>query len=30
VVLANHILRFSLAGIREIRLEIEGGTCHQL
>jgi len=28
--LANHILRFSLAGIREIRLEIEGGTCHQL
>jgi len=29
-VLADHILRFSLAGIREIRLEIEGKTCHQL
>jgi TetR/AcrR family transcriptional regulator, regulator of cefoperazone and chloramphenicol sensitivity len=27
-VLADHILRFSLAGIREFRREIEGGTCH--
>ncbi|MFH0995459.1 MAG: CerR family C-terminal domain-containing protein [Pseudomonadota bacterium] len=26
-VLADHILRFSLAGIRELRREIEGGTC---
>jgi TetR/AcrR family transcriptional regulator, regulator of cefoperazone and chloramphenicol sensitivity len=26
-VLANHILRFSLAGIREIRREIESGIC---
>ncbi len=28
-VLADHILRFSLAGIREIRREIESDTCRQ-
>jgi hypothetical protein len=27
-VLADHILRFSLAGIQEIRREIESQTCH--